>query len=262
MLNFILQDSILPLSDIGIELLRAKEYWDWRNSWKKEEWEKTRINIFYPGQKLPKDTPVNTLCPVGTVEFVVDWFKLFFPKIIIKPINIPQSIIGQKNLTGRKIINIEAGNRNFKSIKGNKVFVKSRKIIKDPKNGLYNVESKELEKIIKTGEWQISEYIEDIISEWRVFVYKGEIIDIKCYLGDPFIIPEKKRVEEMIGAVEDNMPISYTLDIFCTKKGESFILEIHDFFGCGLYGMSEPEKYPFMLYRWFKEKIKDYGRNI
>lgn len=80
-MKFILQDyEIRP--DFQMELLRAKEYWDWRNTGKSEE-QKTTIEILSEG-----DHDLEDGCPVGSVEFCLGWFKKYYQKTP-RPINVP-----------------------------------------------------------------------------------------------------------------------------------------------------------------------------
>ena len=49
-------------------------------------------------------------------------------------------------------------------------------------------------------------------------------------------------------------PIAYTLDVGINDKG-TFVIEVHDFFSCGLYGFADVGILPSMLNRWFQEFI-------
>ena len=106
--------------------------------------------------------------------------------------------------------------------------------------------------------FQVSEVMDDIESEWRCFIYNGELVDLKCYSGDPFKVPSKQYIDVCIKNFK-SAPIAYTLDI-CTRSGghtiPAEVIEVHDFFSCGLYGFND-SKYPLMLWRWFKEFTKE-----
>lgn len=249
-MKFILQDyKVRP--DFQMELLRAQKYWDWRNSGKSES-QKTIIKIL--GEH---DQEIEDGCPVGSVEFCLGWFKKYYQKVP-QPINVPESL-SRVDIAGRLIsnytlpIDLELFLRtDFKNHQ--KVYLKSADLIKSGINGEYSLIDKIFEMI--DGNVQVSSILCDIHSEWRVFVYQSEILDIKCYSGDPFDIPEKKRVEEIIKTYK-NPPVAYTLDLYTPEKfTTSYVMEVHDFFSCGLYGFSCYEKYPFMLWRWFKNFIK------
>ena len=57
----------------------------------------------------------------------------------------------------------------------------------------------------------------------------------------------------MIDAFED-CPIAYTLDVGINDNG-TFVIEVHDFFSCGLYGFSNHPILPQMFGRWYTEYI-------
>ena len=74
--------------------------------------------------------------------------------------------------------------------------VKSAKQIKHPKNGMYT----SINDIpFEDDEFQAVEYLDDgFLSEWRVFVLDGNIIDMQNYAGDIWTLPNKYTVENMI----------------------------------------------------------------
>jgi len=50
-------------------------------------------------------------------------------------------------------------------------------------------------------------------------------------------------------------PVAHTLDV-AISGGETVIIEVHDFFSCGLYGFADHKILPFMFARWFQEFVK------
>ena len=224
--------------------------------------------------------------PVGSVEFVREFAKLaygtdYFPK----PLNVPEQLMPElysgricRNLTSGEEVNNYFGYVNMhlpltdKHI--NRFFVKSLDTIKDERNGFYDVipdlnngfmscearmhNGYQVHKIFDHRSFeeftncQVSTMLEDIESEWRVFVYKGKGVDIKNYSGDPFVFPNADRIYQFIDQYTD-APEAYTLDVAVTNKG-TWVLECHDFFSCGLYGCTD-KNIPFMLNRaWFNIK--------
>lgn len=261
-MKFILQENKL-LRDFENELLWSESYWQWRDENKPEEL-KTNMKIIRESEIEKYEEDLKELCPVGSVEFVVDWLKKIHNKTP-KPINVPSCYLfgpeddrfSKINYCGRFIVNVEENNYKVPDyLKNREVYIKSNDVIKSPINGIHN--SSEIGKTI-LGNLQVSSLIkEDIVSESRVFIYGGKILDVKNYAGDPFVIPKRDTIQQIIN-IYKNPPISYTLDVMniidFNNEINSFILEVHDFFSCGLYGFSS-ERYPFMLYRWFKEFIK------
>lgn len=224
--------------------------------------------------------------PVGSVEFVREFAKLaygtdYFPK----PINVPEQLMPEL-YSGRICRNLISGEDVYNYFgyvnmhlplndkNCNRFFVKSLDTIKDERNGFYDVipdlnngtmtcearlhEGHEVHKIFDHRSFevftncQVSTMLDDIESEWRVFVYKGKGVDVKNYSGDPFVFPNADRIYQFIGQYTE-APEAYTLDVAVTNKG-TWVLECHDFFSCGLYGSTD-KNIPFMLnHAWFNIK--------
>lgn len=254
-MKFILQRTKGLLYDFQYELLRSKEYYDWWNSGK-QDYDRTELEIKWEDEEI--ENP-EEYCPVGSVEFCNSWFNNVFGKIA-KPRNVPKELI--KNVSSRRKIYFpdDFKDENWKKMfRGEKIYVKSMDTIKAEENGLYSKTDKALDKFI-LGNYQFSEEAE-FLSEWRCFIYNNEIVDIKNYSGDPFIMPTKRQVKNKVEMFV-NAPIAYTLDLaiahnFGDMRGYNVeVVEVHDFFACGLYGFSDYKTYPLMLWRWFKEFTK------
>lgn len=176
--------------------------------------------------------------PVGSLEFVLEFLE--YHGISPKPINVPQTLYGFVN---RNIINIRRSTvrgdcfGNF--FDGPNCFVKSEETFKNGQNGL-----RKTWNTIPSGNWQVSSEVK-IDSEWRIFVLNGKILDVRCYSGDPWLLPQKSCVERMIHNYSD-APRAYTLDVG-VNSGGTFVIEVHDFFSCGLYGFNQPQNLLKML---------------
>lgn len=173
--------------------------------------------------------------PIGNVKFVSDYLEKFYGKRP-KPINIPIELL-DKRYTGRTVIN-----GTEKDIVGRK-FVKSNDKIKS---------FTEFCTSAPEGNYQISDVIE-IDSEWRAFVYNGRLVGLNNYSGAFDIFPDPVKIREMIGVYETR-PVAFTLDVAVCNR-ETYIIEVHDFFSCGLYGFDDHNILPFMYSRWFNEFI-------
>jgi len=184
--------------------------------------------------------------PVGSVEFVTAWFKHFHDHTP-RPINVPEDLWGH---AGRTIWN---GDENGYKKGYGQLFVKSNDHIKGFK--LLIKEDYPLPK----GNYQFSEEV-GIDSEWRAFVYQGKLVGLQNYGGDFTAFPDVQSIYDMIQDY-DSAPVAYTLDVGVTW-GSTFVIEVHDFFSCGLYGFADHRILPFMHSRWHYEYLKNtvYGK--
>lgn len=211
--------------DFSFTLLESIEYQKWLNT-------DNSIEVYFTDEKTISDC-----VPIGSVEFVSKYLYDYY-ELIPKPINIPFELMDNK-WTGRNVINgIE------KDIIGEK-FVKSNDKIKS---------FTEICNSAPKGNYQISDVI-NIDSEWRAFVYNGKLVGIQNYSGEFDIFPDVNKIRKMINTYK-NQPIAYTLDV-AISKGNTVIIEIHDFFSVGLYGFTNHKILPFMFSNWFYSFIKN-----
>ena len=87
--------------------------------------------------------------------------------------------------------------------------------------------------------------IVDIVSEWRCYVHKGEMVHASNYSGDCTVSPDWKYVKEMVGC-HHQPPDAYTLDVAVLKDGSNDLIEANDFWAIGSYSL-DPVKYAEML---------------
>ena len=189
--------------------------------------------------------------PVGSVEFVTSWFKRFYDHTP-KPINVPESLFefGDRSIFNGTEKNIPKNGYYF--VKSNDQIKRTPQLLNcDTRDGIF----------FPTGNYQFSEHI-DIESEWRCFVYQGKLVGLQNYSGDFTMFPDVNQIQTMIKAYKST-PIAYTLDVGVKPVLEvdgsffnkTFVVEIHDFFSCGLYKFSDHKIYPHMLYRWYHEYL-------
>ena len=56
-----------------------------------------------------------------------------------------------------------------------------------------------------------------------------------------YVKPDMGYCREIVDAVQEQRILrAYTLDLMVQQSGNTDILELHDFFACGLYGFSDP----------------------
>lgn len=230
--------------DFQLELIHAIEFLNYFN----------QDNIGYVkdnGQfKISNPT---AYCPIGSVEYVIEYIKKHFgEKVIPKPKNVPEELINNE-FTNRRIINIDINQYFDKNSldESTNYFIKSNDIIKYDGNGIYNINNLSL----TDGNYQVSEYFENgFKAEFRCFVFDKTLIDVRLYTGDFKLLPDFNKINSMINAYK-SAPCAYTLDVGITEKNETVIIEVHDFFSCGLYGFMPIRRLPYMFWRWYKEFI-------
>lgn len=175
--------------------------------------------------------------PIGSIEFVLEFYKIYHNIDNIKPINIPQEL-REREYLGRVVGTIEDLQKVYIGL-NNYVFIKSINRFK----GITDIVK--LKEVPVNEPILISETI-DILSEWRGFVFKGELLDIRNYSGDFRIFPDIQAVEKMIRTY--NKPAeAYTVDVAVNNNGDTVLIEIHQFFSCGLYGFNNYKVLPQMF---------------
>jgi len=226
-MNFLIQTINGQIKhDFSFTLIESCEYQNWLRN------EKQFICNFTDEKIMPD------CIPIGSVEFVCNYLQKYY-NLIPKPKNIPVELL-KLNHTGRIVINSTE-----KDINGKK-FVKSNDKIKS---------FTEICISAPQGNYQISDIV-DFESEWRVFVYKGKMVGLQNYSGDFTLFPDVYKINEMITDYE-HQPIAYTLDVGILYKSVhvTVVIEVHDFFSCGLYGFSDHKILPFMFKDWFNSFI-------
>jgi hypothetical protein len=181
--------------------------------------------------------------PVGSVEFVIAFMEHFGIKPPL-PMNVPDELIPY---AGRYVIN--CNHMDLEDIELHKYFLKSADKIKGTA-GIFHKGEVE----IPAGNYQLSSVI-DIESEWRCFVYKGELVGMQNYSGDFTLFPDVWKIKKILIPDFKSAPIAYTLDVGIVNGCDTVVIECHDFFSCGLYGFAEHRIYPHMLQRWFREYL-------
>lgn len=236
--------NIIPAHDFGYAALEAVEYDKWyfgANS--RHDYKLTHFKSF----KCCDDPDI---IPVGSVEYVLDFLKVHHGIEHVNPIGIPPVLD-------------QFANRELERVPGlsslttlQPVFIKSLTQIKGG-----------FQDIIKgTREFPYDDYLVsdviDIESEWRCFVYNGNLLDIKCYshsLSSFGRVPDLNTILFMISKYY-SCPKAYTLDVCVDKQGKTSILEVHNFFSCGLYGFEYSSLYLNMLIAGIKWQIEQSKR--
>lgn len=228
--------------DFTFELTRCEEY---------HKWIEDPITLkYHEGMDFSQIKHPDTYVPVGSVEFVSNYLKTFYPEAskALVPLNVPEVLFP---FAGRTIANVNNPEDWDKFYGEALVFAKSLDTIKHPQNGFFG-----LPDFARCKGFQVSKTI-DLMSEWRVFVFQDAIRDCRCYQGNHFTYPDPEVIKKMVSTYmfSGTSPKTYTLDVGVTTKGETVVVECHRFFSCGLYGFSQPNIYPAMLSQeWFEMK--------
>lgn len=226
--------------DFSFHLLEAIKYQNWYRNEKLYSYrfcEDVCDNVYH-----------DNYIPVGSVEFVLDYYRVYHGINNIKPINIPKELMTTGYLKRHAFIS------NYGVPIDNlmvPMFVKSLNKIK----GFTCIVNPKDQFNVPDGKFFISEVV-DIDSEWRGFVFNGELLDLRCYLGAFDLFPDVDLVREMIG-VYKNSPRAYTIDVGVSQKLGTFLIECHQFFSCGLYGFAHYNVLPQMFISCHNEIIKE-----
>lgn len=177
---------------------------------------------------------VDSEIPVGTIEWTtaVSGHNLF-------PTNLPQSLCC-KPYASRSIIRTDRGGleqaiQTLSEGRTRRVFLKSDSMVK----GIEPMLVYSAKDAPQDTAYFLSEEI-DILAEWRAFIFRGVILDVRRYAG-PWtenLDPEYCRALCSM-AKNPALPSACTIDIAKTPSGYEW-LEIHNFLCCGLYGYDDP----------------------
>ncbi|CAK0776520.1 hypothetical protein CCP4SC76_6160002 [Gammaproteobacteria bacterium] len=89
----------------------------------------------------------------------------------------------------------------------------------------------------------------DMVSEYRVYVTKGEIIGCKQYWGDFRKFPDFSVIDQAIATFKDH-PAWYAIDFAVTQTGVTMLIEINDGFAIGCYGLNSMLYSGLLEARW------------
>lgn len=232
-MQFLLPGKI-PQFDFQFQLLASQDYWT--------NFKRSPLKISYV-EDIVWLSDYDEYCPVGSIEFCRSHGIKTLPR------NIPPQL---KDYACNEVV------ASYDKLEDEaEYYVKSTTCIKDTRNGEYT--KAKLVKYFKDDTFQAVKLLkEGFISEWRVFVLDGNIIDMQNYAGDIWTLPSKSSIECMIYAFEHakgaNVPPSYTLDVGVHSDSHGLktsIIEVHDFYACGTYNFNDHYHYPIMLWEWW-----------
>jgi hypothetical protein len=91
----------------------------------------------------------------------------------------------------------------------------------------------------------------NMLSEYRCFVRRGEILDVRHYRGDWSLAPNRAVIEAAASAYT-SAPAGYAADFAVTDKGETVLVEVNDGYSLGSYGLWHDLYAQLLSARWFE----------
>lgn len=224
--------------DFAFHLIKSLDYHNWFYS--------REIYEFATFPETPMDEP--NCIPIGSLEFVMEYTQLHsnLTNKDFRPINIPNDLSSPFFLK-RETYEMAKDKIDLSS----PAFLKSATTYKrftDIVSGNASLSN------VPDDTYLVSDVI-DIESEWRLFVHHGELVGSQNYSGDFKLSPDYDLVELMIQAYK-NSPVSYTLDVGINQEG-TFLIEVHPFVSCGLYGFADYKLIPDMMREGYKYFINE-----
>ena len=231
------QNHIVPAQDYGYTAIQAVDYYGWLNSADKDI---DRYGFDLTNDITAKRYHAENYIPIGSVDFVLAWLKAMgVPHVA--PLNIPRELWQHC----KRDVRIDY----CSNINGHWM-LKDTDTIKAPYNGEVYFHGDGG----KDKKYFLTRWVDDIDSEWRVFIFDKKILGIKCYSGDELIVPDRSYIEEIAQTYDKRC---YVLDLFVRNNGTvTDICELHDFFACGLYGFDDLKMLPIMWSATIKELLK------
>ncbi len=89
----------------------------------------------------------------------------------------------------------------------------------------------------------------NFITEWRVFVRYGKVLDARPYKGSPFSKLDEDTVKNCIKDFT-NIPAGCSMDFGITDDGRCLLIEVNDGYSLGNYGLLDVFYAKLMYARW------------
>lgn len=192
--------------------------------------------------------------PVGSIQFV-DRFLISHGLKPIQAMNIPPEL-EQERFLARRIFR-DVGKEQLPQIEksyGPLLIKPGRR----PK--LFEAaRSKDFAVVLPNDEpLFVSQFLsEAIVAEWRVFLLRGRIIDIRPYVLDQWCCPDLPTITGMAQALSRYAALA--LDVGVLSGGRTVAIECHPFISCGLYGFEGPDMLRMAKAAWLAE-LRRQGR--
>ena|SRR3989344_2859494 len=89
----------------------------------------------------------------------------------------------------------------------------------------------------------------ELLSEWRAYVLRGEIINVGFYTGDPLLFPNSWTMKEGLRDFTEK-PVACAMDWGVLKNGETALIEVNDGFSLGNYSLRSYDYAAMIEARW------------
>ncbi len=89
----------------------------------------------------------------------------------------------------------------------------------------------------------------NFLSEWRVFVRYGKILDVRPYKGDWRNHFDANVIEQAVKEYK-TAPKGYAIDFGVTEDGRTLLIEVNDGYSLGSYGLFYTEYSKLLSARW------------
>jgi hypothetical protein len=90
------------------------------------------------------------------------------------------------------------------------------------------------------------------LSEYRVYVVKGQIVGTGHYAGNPSIAIDMPQAQEAVACFEasENAPAGYGIDFGVLRSGQTAMIEVNDGYSLGNYALSDELYADLIEARW------------
>lgn len=181
--------------------------------------------------------------PIGSIDFVSTWLKVFYNIDKENPIEIPP-VLRTDEFLKRKYSIVTAdklprtGRYFIKDVSKLKEFTYSGDLeyflfdeMFEPAKSPYDYSL----RINPDHLFQVSEIV-NILSEYRVYIIGGKIENIANYNGDVTLFPDVELIKKAndLYSTQPDYPKSYSMDLMITPRGTA-ITEIHNYTSLGHY---------------------------
>lgn len=88
-----------------------------------------------------------------------------------------------------------------------------------------------------------------LVAEWRCFVMRGQILDVRPYRGDWRVSFDPSIIESSVSTYS-SAPAGYGMDFGVTEDGYTLLVEVNDGYSLGSYGLEHHAYARLLSARW------------